>query len=89
MWRRLGHPNVLPLLGVNIDCFQLISSWMPGGRLPDYVKKHSNPDRLGLVNIPPVVVIPRLLPLPAVRRREGPLVPPLLQCRPWGPQGST
>ena len=48
MWKRLTHPNVVPLLGVTVTPFQLVSDWMSGGDLPDYIK-HPNADRLGLV----------------------------------------
>ena len=81
MWRHLTHPNILPLLGVTVTpTFQLISNWMPGGDLPGYIEKNPNADRLELVGVPPAVFIPCLLrPLPAIRRCEGPLLPPLLQ----------
>ena len=52
MWKRLMHPNVLPLLGVTINPTQLISNWMSGGDLPGYIKRQSDADRLGLVGIP-------------------------------------
>jgi len=68
MWKQLKHPNIVPLLGVTVDPFQLISNWMLGGDLPGYIKKNPNVDRLGLVRIPPAVFIQRLLLLPAIRR---------------------
>jgi len=89
MWKRLTHPNVVPLLGVTITPLQLISNWMSGGDLLEHIRKHPEVDRLGLVGAPPVVLVPRLPSLPAIRRREGPRLPSLLQCDPWGPQGST
>ena len=46
MWKYLTHPNILSLLGVTITPFQLISTWMPGGNLPEYIKK--NPMRIYL-----------------------------------------
>ena len=49
MWKRLTHPNILPLLGVTITPLQLISNWMPGGQLPEYIRKHPDADRLRLV----------------------------------------
>jgi serine/threonine protein kinase len=52
MWKHLTHPNILPLLGITITPLQLVSNWMPGGDLPDYIKKHSDADRLGLVSVP-------------------------------------
>src|ERR1700742_183357 len=42
VWKRMTHPNVLPLLGVTVTPFQLVSSWMSGGHLPDHLK--NNPD---------------------------------------------
>ena len=89
MWKYLTHPNILPLLGVTLTPFQLISSWMPGGNLSTYIKKNPDADRIGLVRAPPVVLAPRLLPLPAIRCRQWPLLPPLPQCDSWGPEGST
>jgi len=53
MWKRLKHPNVLPLLGVTLVPFQLVSHWMPGGDLLEHIKKHPDVDRLGLVGVPP------------------------------------
>ncbi|KAF9646470.1 kinase-like protein [Thelephora ganbajun] len=50
MWKRLNHPNVLPFLGVTIAPLQLISEWMPGGTLPDYIKNNSDADRLALLS---------------------------------------
>jgi len=62
MWKRLTHPNIVPLLGITLTPFQLISDWMPGD-LPKYIKKNSDVDRLGLVGVPPVVLVSRLLSL--------------------------
>jgi len=49
MWKHLTHPNILPLLGVTITPFQLVSNWMSGGDLPEYIEKHPDVDRLVLV----------------------------------------
>lgn len=69
MWKRLTHKNILSLLGVTvIPRFQLISDWMPGGTLPEYIKNHTDTDRLALVGASLVVFIPHRLPLSAVRR---------------------
>ena len=67
MWKRLVHPNILPLLGITITPLQLISTWMPGGDLTGYIKNHTDADRLGLVCGPHVAFIPRSFPLPAIR----------------------
>jgi hypothetical protein len=89
VWKRLTHPNILPLLGITVAPLQLISDWMSAGDLPGYIKKNPGVDRLELVGVRRVVITPRLLPLLAIGCRQGPLLPPLLQCHSWGPQGST
>ena len=61
MWKRLTHPNILPLLGVTLTPLQLISDWMPGGDLPGYIEKQSRADRLRLVGVCPALVISCLL----------------------------
>ena len=66
MWKRLTHPNVLPLLGATIAPPQLISDWMSGGDLPEYIEKHPNADRLVLVGVSSVVFIQHLILLPAL-----------------------
>ena len=48
IWKYLNHPNIVPLLGTTISPFQLISNWMSGGDLLNYVK-NSNADRLAIV----------------------------------------
>lgn len=54
VWKRLTHPNILPLLGTTITPLQLVSDWMPGGDLPSYLKKNPNADQVGLVGVLPV-----------------------------------
>jgi len=53
----MTHPNIVPLLGITTTPLQLISNWMPGGDLLEYIKKNPDADRLGLVGIPPVVLV--------------------------------
>jgi len=50
MWKRLSHRNIVPLRGVTIDLFQLVSDWMPGGELSNYIKENPDVDRLGLLS---------------------------------------
>lgn len=88
MWKHLSHPNIVPLLGVTIIPFQLISSWMTGGTLLEYIKTNPNADRLGLVGAPTARFRPTLTLTPGVRRRQGPPLPSLLQRDPRGPKGS-
>ena len=89
MWKRLTHPNIVPLLGVTSTPLQLISQWMTGGALTEYIKKNPIADRVVLVGVALVVLSQRPLQSLAIRRREGSLLPSLLQYHSWGPQGST
>lgn len=56
IWRRLPHPNVLPVLGVSPELFPLciITEWMTNGNIMDFTSKHSKANRLHLVRRPPV-----------------------------------
>jgi len=53
-WKFLRHPNVLPLVGVTMSeaRFAMISDWMADGNINDFVGKHPDVDRLGLVGSP-------------------------------------
>ena len=62
MWKRLKHRNIVPLLGITSNPLQLISEWMPGGNLTEYIKKYPRADRLSLASIPAVVFDPTLTP---------------------------
>jgi len=59
-WRDLRHPNVLPLLGVTMaeDMFVVVSEWMEGGNINEFLRANDNADRFGLVRIPSKVLIP-------------------------------
>ena len=51
MWGTLRHPNVLPLLGVTMskNHFAMVSEWMEGGNITEFVKAHRDVDPFGLV----------------------------------------
>ena len=53
IWKRLSHPNVLPLLGVSVSKspqhFRIISEWMPNGNVMEYIKSNPEANRLRLV----------------------------------------
>ena len=55
MWKRLEHPNIVSLLGITITPPppQLISGWVMGENLTEYIDDHPEADRLGLVCAPP------------------------------------
>ena len=52
MWRHLPHPNILPLLGVDLDEHRLsmISEWMDHGNINEYVERNEGVNRLQLVS---------------------------------------
>jgi len=54
-WKRLTHPNIVPLLAITFTPLQLVSEWIPGGTLPDYIDVHPNADRVELVGAHPIV----------------------------------
>jgi len=66
MCKHLKHPNIVPILGVTTEPFQLVSEWVPGGDLPGYVGKNPGADRLGLVCAPTAVLALCSLPSQAV-----------------------
>jgi len=71
IWRRLSHPNVLPVLGVSPKLFPLcvITEWMVGGNIVEFVSKHPEFNRLRLVR--PISVLHttlKYLNVPEARR---------------------
>ena len=53
VWKYVSHPNVLPFLGVSETLFPfcIISPWMSGGDILEYIQKHRGVNRLQLVSI--------------------------------------
>lgn len=49
MWKRLNHPNIVPLKGVRLNPLQLVSEWMPGGELREYIRLNQSANLIGLV----------------------------------------
>ena len=77
MLKYLNHPNIVPILGVDINKFRLALGRMPGELdLLTYIKK-PEADRLTLVRVCFVVIILRLVPPPAFRRCKGAQLPAL------------
>ena len=50
-WKYLGHPNVLPLIGVTMteNRLVMVSELMANGNITEFVKTEPDVDRLGLV----------------------------------------
>ena len=63
MWTGLRHSNVLPLIGATmIDTqFAMVTEWMVNGNINEFLKAHTDADRLGLVRFPFEVVLFQLL----------------------------
>ena len=59
MWKYLKHQNILPLIGVSTSTIQLISKWMPGGNLSEYIGEHPEAGRVRLVGVILFMIIPR------------------------------
>ena len=89
VWKHLAHSNIVPLLGATTDPLQLISDWICGGDLTQYITNHSDADRLSLVRVPSTVLCGALTRSLVIRRRRRPQLPPLLQRDSWRSQGST
>jgi len=53
-WRHLRHPNVIPLLGAELDMqtprFRLVSEWMDNGNINEFIKNHGQVNRVQLVS---------------------------------------
>ena len=62
MWKRLQHPNIVPLCGVTVSPLQLVSEWMPGGELREYIRKNRDANILDLVGVTPVMSYRALTP---------------------------
>ncbi|KAF9789485.1 kinase-like domain-containing protein [Thelephora terrestris] len=50
-WKSLRHPNILPLLGVNMDGlhFSMVSEWMKNGNIDEFLTENPGANRLGLL----------------------------------------
>lgn len=69
MWRHLTHPNIVPLLGITLEPLQLISAWIPGGELTDYIANNPNTNRIALVGVLYLLGWTTLTPSQVIRYR--------------------
>ncbi|KAL0580980.1 hypothetical protein V5O48_001072 [Marasmius crinis-equi] len=53
LWMKLGHRNILPFLGLNVELFPrtlcLVSPWMENGPILSYLAKNPDHDRLAIM----------------------------------------
>ena len=52
MWKSLRHPNILPLIGVEMteDEFVMVSEWMTNGNINEFIKANPEAERIELVS---------------------------------------
>ena len=50
MWKRLNHPNIVPFKGATFEPLQLVSDWMPGGELREYIRNNCHANLISLVS---------------------------------------
>ena len=62
IWNSCSHPNIVPFLGVTCNPPQLISDWMPGGNITEYLCKNPGADRYGFVCFLPAGEIKSSIP---------------------------
>ena len=89
VWKRLEHPNIVPLLGVTVAPLQLVSVWMAGGELLEYIDTHPSIDRLSLVGFRNATLNGTPTPSPDFRRCPRSRLPPFLWHHPRGSQGGS
>ena len=65
----LAHPSIVSILGATTEPLELISNWMPGGDLPEYIARRPDADRLSLARSLSTALLDDLTPSPAVRCR--------------------
>ena len=55
LWKQFGHPNLLPLLGTTktVHTLMMVSEWMEGGTIMDFVTAFPETNRLKLVRTLP------------------------------------
>ena len=70
IWRRLSHPNVLPVLGVSPQLFPLciVTEWTINGNIMDFTSKHPEVNRLRLVRSIYIFPQPEILKYPEASR---------------------
>ena len=51
VWKRLDHVNIVPFKGATLEPLQLVSEWMDGGELREYLKANHEADLIHLVSL--------------------------------------
>jgi len=56
VWKRLDHPNIVPFKGVTFEPPRLVSEWMDGGELREFIRNNPHANLVNLVSpsfVPP------------------------------------
>jgi len=86
VWKHLDHPNVVALKGITLNPLQLVSEWMPGGELREYIKQNPDANRVNLVGSFLPAFAQYLTLASVARRRRRSRISPFMQCRSWRSQ---
>lgn len=90
MLKYLDHPNIVPILGVDVDKFRLALRRAPGELvLRKYIEKNPEADRVALVRVCFVVNTLCLVLLLAFRHCKGTQLPALPRRDPSSFRSST
>ncbi|KAF9647918.1 kinase-like protein, partial [Thelephora ganbajun] len=49
VWKHVNHPNIVPFKGVTLESLQLMSEWMPGGELGEYIRHNQGANLANLL----------------------------------------
>ena len=75
--KRLEHPNIVPIIGFDLDAFQFAVDRRPDEvDLMEYIQESPNANLIALVCVRFVVIILRSVLSPAFRRCKGAPIPP-------------
>jgi len=79
MWKHLDHPNVVAFKGITLNPLQLVSEWIPGGELREYIKKNPDANHANLVGSFLPTSVQYLTFASVARHRQRSRIPPLLR----------
>ena len=88
LWRRLQHPNIVPVLGVTTETplsFEIVCGWMENGSITEYMDEHPQVDCIDLVSgfVSSTTTPSRMSNIAAAGRGEWSLLPPLIRDYTW------
>lgn len=70
MWKHLYHQNIVPFKGVTFEPLQLVSEWVTGGELREYIGNNRQTNLINLVSPIFHASSHHLIPPLVARRRQ-------------------